>query len=87
MSILPGDANFALVAPAPSEADNDTWNNMGMVKSVQSLHYCGSVIVIEKRPMQKPLNLRTGTPTVPFFDPPKSFLKRLKGQLKRVVLI
>jgi hypothetical protein len=54
-------------------------------RSVHSLHYYDSVLVIEKRPIEKPLHLETGTPEIPNFDPPKSLLKRLNGQLKREI--
>jgi hypothetical protein len=54
-------------------------------KSVHSLHYYDSVLVIEKRPIEKPFHLKTGTPTIPDFHPPKSFLKRLKKRLKRKI--
>ena len=51
-------------------------------KSVHSLHYYDSILVIEKHPIEAPTHLKTGTPTVPDFHPPKSFLSRLKGKLK-----
>ena len=51
-------------------------------KSVHSLHYYDSVLVIEKRPIEKPFHLKTGTPTIPNFNPPKSLLERLKERLK-----
>ena len=52
-------------------------------KSVHSLHYYDSVLVIEKRPIEKPFHLKTGTATIPDFQTPKSLLKRLIGRLKR----
>ena len=54
-------------------------------KSVHSLHFYDSVLVIEKRPVEKPFHLKTGTPTIPVFQPPKSLLKRLKGRLIREI--
>jgi hypothetical protein len=51
-------------------------------KSVHSLHYYDSVLVIEKRPIEKPFHLKTGTATIPNFNPPKSLLERLKERLK-----
>jgi hypothetical protein len=33
-------------------------------KSVSSLHYYDSILVIEKRPMSKPKNLSTGSPQI-----------------------
>jgi hypothetical protein len=52
-------------------------------KSVHSLHYYDSILVIEKRPIEKPSNLMTGTPTIPAFVPPKPFLERLKRRVRR----
>lgn len=54
-------------------------------KSVHSLHYYDSVLVIEKRPIEKPFDLKTGTPTIPNFHPPVRLLKRLKRRLKREI--
>lgn len=52
-------------------------------KSAHSLHYYDSILVIEKRPIEKPFHLKTGTLTIPDFHPPKkSLMKRLKGRLK-----
>jgi len=53
----------------------------GFTKSVHSLHYYDSVLVIEKRPIEKPFHLKTGTPEIPDFHPSVSFLKRLKKWL------
>jgi len=52
-------------------------------KSVHSLNYYDSVLVVEKRPIEKPFHLKTGTPIISDFHSPKSFLKRIKGRLKR----
>jgi hypothetical protein len=54
-------------------------------KSVHSLHYYDSILVIEKRPIEKPLHLKTGTPTIPNYDPPKNQLNRIKGRLTREI--
>jgi hypothetical protein len=54
-------------------------------KSVHSLHYYNSILVIEKRPIEKPFDLMTGTPTIPKFHSPRSFWKRLKKRLKRKI--
>lgn len=54
-------------------------------KSVHSLHYYDSVVVIEKRPIDRPVHLKTGVPTIPDFYPPKSLLNRIKGRLKREI--
>ena len=59
-------------------------------KSAHSLHYYDSVLVIEKRPIEKPVELTSGTPTIPDFQDykgrsPKSLLLRLEGRLKREI--
>ena len=41
-------------------------NVSDFTRSVYSLHYYGSILVIEKRPMEKPYHLKTGNPRVPF---------------------
>jgi hypothetical protein len=40
-------------------------------RTVHSLHYYDSIIVIEKRPIEKPCDLKTGNPRVPRFVVPK----------------
>lgn len=53
-------------------------------RSVHSLHYYDSVLVIEKRTIEKPFHLKTGTPEIPAFHPPKRQSKRpFKERLKR----
>jgi len=53
-------------------------------RSAHSLHYYDSVLVIEKRPMEKPFHSSTGTPTVPdYHSPKKSFWKRLQARWSR----
>jgi hypothetical protein len=54
-------------------------------RSVHSLHYYDSMLVIEKQRMEKPFHLKTGTPGVPDFHPPKSLLKNLEGRLKHKI--
>lgn len=52
-------------------------------KSVHSLHYYDGVLVIEKRPIEKPYDLKTGTaPAIPNYHPPK---RNLKERLKRAI--
>ena len=51
-------------------------------KAVHSLHYYDSVLVIEKRPMEKPFRQKTGRRDIRDRHSPKSPLKRLKGWLK-----
>ncbi len=52
-------------------------------KSVHSLHYYDSVLAIEKRPIEAPFDLKTGTENPDIYPPRKTLLKRLKGRLKR----
>jgi hypothetical protein len=54
--------------------------------SVYALHYYSSVIVIEKRPMEMPYDIKTGVERVPYFDPSprKSIFKRLFGKSNRL---
>jgi hypothetical protein len=55
-------------------------------KSVHSLHYYDSILVIEKRPIERPYHLKTGTPQIPDFSPPEKLLKRLKRKLKHRIM-
>ena len=52
-------------------------------KSVHSLHYYNSILVIEKQPTERPFHLKTGQRVLPGFG--KSFLSHLVQQFKRVV--
>jgi len=54
-------------------------------RSAHSLHYYDSVLVIEKRAMEKPFHLKTGTATIPDLNPPMSAFRRFKGQLRRTM--
>ncbi len=54
-------------------------------RSVHSLHYYDSVLVIEKRPIEEPFDLTTGTPTIPNCLPRKTLLSRIKGRLNREI--
>ena len=47
-------------------------------RSAHSLHYYDSIVVIEKRKIEKPFDLKTGTPSIPIYIPPK------KGLLRRL---
>ena len=54
-------------------------------KSVDSLHYYDSILVIEKRVIDKPATMRTGAPTIPDYQPsPMSYRQRIKRKLKYV---
>ena len=52
-------------------------------KSVHSLHYYDSILVIEKRPIEAPFRQKTGKETVPIFHPPTPLLQQIKGRLKQ----
>jgi hypothetical protein len=55
-------------------------------RSVHSLHYYDSILVIEKRRIEKPVHVQTGTSAVLGYVPPMSLRarsRRLKGQLIR----
>jgi hypothetical protein len=52
-------------------------------RSVHSLHYYDSVLVIEKRPMVAPTHERIGQSTIPDYQPPEpSWFERLKGRAR-----
>lgn len=53
-------------------------------RSVHSLHYYDSMLVIEKRSVEAPFSLHTGTPQIPP-PPPQSYSKRFKARLKREI--
>jgi hypothetical protein len=51
-------------------------------RTVHSLHFYDSILVVEKRPMEKPTHLRTGTPSIPDYHRPKRNLwQRIKERL------
>lgn len=52
-------------------------------KSVHSLHYYDSILVIEKRKIDKPFHLKTGRPIIPDYKPPISWAQKLKLWLKQ----
>lgn len=51
-------------------------------RSAHSLHYYDSVLVIEKRTVEEPENLRSGTTEIAGYGKPKPFLKRLEKKLR-----
>lgn len=54
-------------------------------RSAHSLHYYDSIVVIEKRKMEKPFDLKTGTPSIPIYKPPKQGLfRRLEKKLRSI---
>lgn len=54
-------------------------------ESVHSLHYYDSLLVVEKRPIEKPFHLKTGTSTIPDLNPAMSLWRRIDGQMKRAI--
>jgi len=60
-------------------AEPDHFNINNFTKSVHSLHYYDSMLVIEKRPIVKPFPVKKGTLTVPAFDPPKRTIPPTPG--------
>jgi len=54
-------------------------------KSVHSLHYYDSILVIEKRTIEKPVHSRIGTQLFPDYEvPKKSFTARIKKEFNRL---
>lgn len=51
-------------------------------RSVDSLHFYNSILVIEKRPMEKPFHLKTGKRVIPGFG--TSLLAKLTGRLRQI---
>jgi len=50
-------------------------------KSVHSLHYYDSILVIEKRPIEKPFDRQSGSEKIPDLERP--ILTKIKGRIKR----
>lgn len=73
--------NFIDYINAWHSVETSTLRVTEFTKSVHSLHYYDSILVIEKRPIQKPFALFTGTKTISHFHSPK-ILKHLKRWLK-----
>jgi hypothetical protein len=62
--------------------ETDRLHPSEFTKSVHALHYYDSVLVIEKRPIEEPFHLQTGTPVIPEFHPRKTRANRLKKRLR-----
>jgi hypothetical protein len=86
--------NFIDSLQAWHSADPSRLDVSKFTKSVHSLHFYDSMLVIEKRPVKKPFCLEKGVRTVPAFKPtgrvipntagsPPSFWRRLKSRLKK----
>lgn len=54
-------------------------------RSTHALHFYGSVLVIEKRPMDKPEDAVTGTADIPYVELPPKFRLRLERRLRRTM--
>jgi hypothetical protein len=52
-------------------------------RSAHSLHYYDSVLVIEKRRIEKPQSAQTGKAEIPEYLPPPGWVRRLRQGLKR----
>lgn len=52
-------------------------------RAAHSLHYYDSVVVIEKRSIDKPVHKRTGVAEIPDYEPPKTQMNRIYKELKR----
>jgi hypothetical protein len=55
-------------------------------KSVASIHYYDSIIVIEKKPMEKPYHEKTGTPSFELDSAPKSLIKKISIKSTQLIL-
>lgn len=55
-------------------------------RSVNSLHYYDSILVVEKHKMQPPTHMRTGNATVQDFDAPPTGISGLKWKIKKPAL-
>ncbi len=51
-------------------------------RSAHSLHFYDSVLVIEKRVVNEPINLRTGEPKIKQYKAPARKFRRIKNRLK-----
>lgn len=64
-------------------AHPDKLNVTDFTRSTHSLHYYDSVLVIEKRPVEKPESRMTGTASIPDFVPPPKKQARFKWRLSK----
>ena len=54
-------------------------------RSAHSLHYYDSILVIEKRKMEKPYERKTGAAEIPGYEQPKTVLWRIKREYRRLM--
>jgi hypothetical protein len=55
-------------------------------KSVFSIHYYDSILVIEKRPIEKPYHENTGTPSFVQLSTPENSLSKIRNKITRSIL-
>ena len=53
-------------------------------RTTESLHYYDGILVIEKKPIEKPHDLMTGKPSIQSFKPPRSVTKKLIRALNKI---
>lgn len=53
-------------------------------RTTESLHYYDGILVIEKKPIEKPYDLMTGKPSIQSFKPPRSVTKKLIRALNKI---
>lgn len=53
-------------------------------RSVHSLHYYDSILVIEKKSMEEPYSVKMGTEEVPSYKPPKTLSQKLQSISTRI---
>ncbi|MBI5440902.1 MAG: class I SAM-dependent methyltransferase [Deltaproteobacteria bacterium] len=69
-SFIEYSKNFIDYLNAWHSTQKDRLNVTDFTRSVHSLHYYDSVLVIEKREVREPSHVQTGTAEVPSFQPP-----------------
>ncbi|MFH1282846.1 MAG: class I SAM-dependent methyltransferase [bacterium] len=52
-------------------------------RSAYSLHYYDSILVIKKRPIERPYHLKTGNPKIPQIPNAKTYWERLKQKISK----
>jgi len=55
-------------------------------RSVFSIHYYDSILVVEKRPRNAPFHEKTGIPSFAFDEPPRSSLYKLRKKIAPMIL-
>ena len=75
--------NFIDYIHAWHSRQTDLLSATEFTRSVHSLHFYNSILVIEKRPMERPFHLKTGKRIIPGFG--TSVLGRLIGWVRQVI--